>query len=53
MQLGDFELQPDVFSPEKFGSGINSLQFFSENGKLAGFRLSRGRIKNVLFIKRG
>jgi hypothetical protein len=35
-----------------FSSGIGTLTFFSEQGKVSGFRLSRGRIKNIRFDKR-
>jgi len=51
MRLGDFELSGDPITPGRFTSPIGSLLFSNENGK-AGFRLSRGRVKNLRFDKR-
>ncbi len=52
MRLGDFEAEPDMLAPDKFSSRVGSLVFFREDGKLKGYRLSRGRVKNILFSKR-
>ena len=52
MRLGDFDLQPDFVEADVFTCDMGTLKFYSENGKLAGFRLSRGRVKNLKFIRR-
>jgi CubicO group peptidase (beta-lactamase class C family) len=50
-RLGDFELQPEETG--SFSSSLGSLQFFRDQaGAIAGFRLSGGRVKNLLFVKR-
>jgi CubicO group peptidase (beta-lactamase class C family) len=52
MRLGDFDIQPDVAEADVFTSRMGTLKFYSENGKVAGFRLSRGRVKNLKFERR-
>jgi CubicO group peptidase (beta-lactamase class C family) len=52
MRLGDFELKPDIITRDTFDSGVGALKFFKDKGKVGGFRLSRGRIKNILFVQR-
>lgn len=52
MRLGDFDLAPDPIADGRFTSGIGSLTFFKENNQAKGFRLSRGRIKNIRFDRR-
>jgi CubicO group peptidase (beta-lactamase class C family) len=49
MRLGDFDLTGDMVKAGSFSSGIGMLTFFGEQGKVDGFRLSRGRIKNIKF----
>lgn len=51
MRLGDFELTPDIGQTDAFVSGIGKMEFSSENGKITGFKLSRGRVKNLKFKK--
>lgn len=52
MRLGDFDIQPDVVEADVFSCGMGTLKFYSENGKVAGFRLSRGRVRNLKFVRR-
>ncbi len=52
MRLGDFAILPDLVAPDAFRSDMGILKFDSENGKITGFRLSRGRIKNIKFDRR-
>jgi CubicO group peptidase (beta-lactamase class C family) len=53
MRLGDFELQPDPAIADKFTSQIALVQFVkNDQGKVAGFRMSGGRVKNLRFDKR-
>jgi len=52
MRLGDFNLEPDMITADKFGSQIGTLNFFTDKqNKIAGFRVSGGRIRNILFEK--
>ena len=52
MRLGDFNLQPDLIAVEQFGSDVGTMAFFKDKeNKIAGFRLSGGRIRNILFEK--
>ena len=53
MRLGDIELQPDPITTDQFTSSVGTVKFIG-NGqkKFAGFRLSGGRIKNLLFDKK-
>jgi CubicO group peptidase (beta-lactamase class C family) len=52
MRLGDFDITPDVVEADVFSCEMGSLKFYFENGKVAGFRLSRGRVKNLKFTRR-
>jgi CubicO group peptidase (beta-lactamase class C family) len=51
MRLGDFELSPDIVLGGAFNCGMGRMEFLTENGKVTGFKLSRGRVKNLKFIK--
>jgi CubicO group peptidase (beta-lactamase class C family) len=51
MRLGDFELTPDVLAAWTYNCGIGRMEFVTENGKVTGFKLSRGRVKNLKFRK--
>jgi CubicO group peptidase (beta-lactamase class C family) len=52
MRLGDFNLAPDMAAIGSFTSSIGSIQFFkNDKGSIAGFRVSGGRVKNILFEK--
>lgn len=50
MRLGDFNLDANIVSPETFSSSNGSLKFFKDkNNNIAGFNLSGGRIRNIVF----
>lgn len=49
MRLGDFELTPDMVEAGMFGCGLGRMEFTNESGKITGFKLSRGRVKNLKF----
>lgn len=51
MRLGDFELTPDLIVAGAFNCGLGRMDFQVENGKVKGFKLSRGRVKNLVFSK--
>lgn len=51
MRLGDFELTPDLIAAGAFNCGLGRMDFQVENGKVKGFKLSRGRVKNLVFSK--
>jgi CubicO group peptidase (beta-lactamase class C family) len=52
MRLGDFIFEPDFSKGGKFSSNNGTIEFFKDaQGKMAGFRLTNGRIKNILFKK--
>ena len=51
MRLGDFELSPDIVLAGAFTCGMGRMEFLIENGKVTGFKLSRGRVKNLKFMK--
>jgi hypothetical protein len=52
MRLGDFNLDPDIAIADKFSSHVGALIFYKNNqNKIAGFRLSGGRVRNILFEK--
>jgi hypothetical protein len=51
MRLGDFELTPDLIVAGAFNCNIGRMEFQSDNGKVKGFKLSRGRVKNLVFSK--
>ncbi|WP_298739181.1 serine hydrolase domain-containing protein [uncultured Chitinophaga sp.] len=52
MRLGDFIFEPDFVKAGKFSSANGTIEFFKdEQGRMAGFRLTNGRIKNILFKK--
>ena len=54
MRLGDFELRPDPAMQDQFTCNIGVIQFVkNQQGKVTGFRLSGGRIKNIHFDKEG
>lgn len=50
MRLGDFTFEPDLAKLGKFSSYNGIIEFFKDDKeKIAGFRLTNGRIKNILF----
>ncbi|WP_158286412.1 serine hydrolase [Chitinophaga sp. S165] len=52
MRLGDFEFQPDMAIADKFSSYNGTINFLKTGtGNITSFRLSNGRIKNILFKK--
>ncbi|SFD74939.1 CubicO group peptidase, beta-lactamase class C family [Chitinophaga sp. CF118] len=52
MRLGDFNFEPDMVVTERFSSSNGTINFFKdEQNKVTSFRLSSGRIKNILFNK--
>lgn len=52
MRLGDFDFEPDMSVADKFSSYNGSITFLKTNpNNITGFRLSNGRIKNILFKK--
>jgi CubicO group peptidase (beta-lactamase class C family) len=51
MRLGDYEITPDLLIAGAFNCGIGQMSFQKENGKVSGFKLSRGRVKNLRFKK--
>ena len=53
MRLGDFNLLADPTKEDQFSIPIGMFAFFKdEHGKIAGFRLSGGRVKNIRFDKK-
>jgi hypothetical protein len=52
MRLGDFNLQPDIAVADKFSGDSGSLSFYKDKqNKIAGFKVSGGRIRNIVFEK--
>jgi CubicO group peptidase (beta-lactamase class C family) len=53
MRLGDFSLSPDMIAMDTFGSAAGGSMAFYRNGqnKVIGFKLSGGRIRNIVFEK--
>jgi len=53
MRLGDFNLSPNMIATDVFGSGAGGSMAFYRDGqnKVAGFKLSGGRIRNIVFEK--
>jgi len=51
MRLGDFELTPDIMTAGVFSCDMGRMEFTTDNGKVTGFKLSRGRVKNLKFVK--
>jgi len=51
IRLGFFELKSDPAKPDAFTSNMGSLSFYKENNKV-GFKLPRGRVKDLRFEKR-
>jgi hypothetical protein len=52
MRLGDFNLNPDIVEPDKFSSQAGALSFYKDQmNKVAGFKLSGGRVRNIVFEK--
>ncbi len=51
MRLGDFNLSPDMITADTFGSAAGGSMAFYRDGqhKVAGFKLSGGRIRNIVF----
>lgn len=49
MRLGDFALIPDMENPLAFNTENGSMVFYKNGGKVAGFKLSGGRIRNIIF----
>jgi len=53
MRLGDFNLKPDIAVADKFSGDSGSLSFYKDKqNKIAGFKVSGGRIRNIVFEKR-
>jgi CubicO group peptidase (beta-lactamase class C family) len=53
MRHGNLDVTPDPIVAGKYLTSIGSLKVFRDsNNEIAGFRLSRGRIKNIKFDKR-
>lgn len=53
MRLGDFNLSPNMITTDVFGSAAGGSMAFYRDGqnKVAGFKLSGGRIRNIVFEK--
>jgi hypothetical protein len=52
MRLGDFAFEPDIVIAGSFSSNNGNIVFFkNQQNQVAGFKLSNGRIKNILFNK--
>jgi CubicO group peptidase (beta-lactamase class C family) len=52
MRLGDFAFEPDLAVAGKFSSNNGTINFLKDGQKkITGFRLTSGRIKNILFEK--
>ena len=53
MRLGDFRLSPDMIAADTFGSAAGGTMAFYRDGqnKVIGFKLSGGRIRNIVFEK--
>ena len=51
MRLGDFNLSPDMIAADTFGSAAGgSMAFYRDKqNKVIGFKLSGGRIRNIIF----
>lgn len=50
MRLGDFNLTADILAPDSFSSSTGTLTFFKDKqNKITGFKLSGGRIRNIVF----
>jgi len=50
MRLGDFELTPDIEDAGMFNGDVGRMQFEKNaQGKITGFKLSGGRIRNIRF----
>lgn len=50
MRLGDFALEPDIQMPGLFNGNTGRMQFEKNSkGKVTGFKLSGGRIRNIRF----
>jgi CubicO group peptidase (beta-lactamase class C family) len=52
MRLGDFALTPDIAAEGMFSGDVGKMQFEKDgHGKITGFKLSGGRIRNIKFDK--
>jgi CubicO group peptidase (beta-lactamase class C family) len=53
MRLGDFNLSQDMIAADVFGSAAGGSMAFYRDGqnKITGFKLSGGRIRNIVFEK--
>lgn len=51
MRLGDFAFDPDIAVASSFSSYNGSITFYKDQNKVAGFKLTNGRIKNIVFNK--
>jgi len=52
MRLGDFELVPDIATEGVFNGDVGRMIFIKDGqGKVTGFKLSGGRIRNIRFAK--
>jgi len=49
MRLGDFALTPDMENPLAFNSDNGTLEFYKTGDKVAGLKLSGGRVRNIVF----
>lgn len=53
MRLGEIAVDPDIVTPDQFSSNVGSLHFIKDKqDKITGFKLSGGRVKNILFEKK-
>ncbi|PSL24134.1 serine hydrolase domain-containing protein [Chitinophaga ginsengisoli] len=52
MRLGDFDFTPDRSVADRFSSNNGTINFLkADAGNITGFKLSNGRIKNIVFKK--
>ena len=52
MRLGDFELIPDIAEADIFTGDAGRMRFEKDStGKITGFKLSGGRVRNIRFDK--
>jgi CubicO group peptidase (beta-lactamase class C family) len=53
MRIGEFGIQPDGVDKDYFSGGVGNFQFTRDNnGKITGFKLSSGRIRNIWFERK-
>jgi len=52
MRLGNFNIMPDMKIADRFSSSNGTINFYKDSqGHIAGYRLSGGRVQNILFEK--